>query len=73
MSGKKERFRNRLQELLQYAAEKDNVLSCDEVMDFFAEDELDGEEFDAILDCLDAHKITTFLLLHPLHYLHQVQ
>lgn len=58
MSGQKERFRNRLQELLQYSAERDNVISYDEVMDFFAEDELDGEEFDAILDCLDAHKIT---------------
>ncbi|MDO5410378.1 MAG: RNA polymerase sigma factor RpoD [Lachnospiraceae bacterium] len=57
MSGKSQRFRNRLQELLQYAAEKRNVITYDEVMDFFAEDELDGEEFDAILDCLDAHKI----------------
>ena len=58
MSGINQQFRNRLQELLQYAAEKNKVLSYEEVMDFFAEDELDGEEFDAILDCLDAHKIT---------------
>lgn len=58
MSGKDQQFRNRLQELLQYAAEKNKILGYDEVMDFFAEDELDGEEFDAILDCLDAHKIT---------------
>lgn len=58
MSGKSERFRNRLQELLQYAAEKGKVLAYDELIDFFAEDELNGEEFDAILDCLDTHKIT---------------
>ena len=58
MSGKSERFRNRLQELLQYSAEKNNTINYDEVIDFFADEELDGEEFDAILDCLDAHKIT---------------
>lgn len=57
MSRKKEQFRDKLQELLQYSAKKKNRLSYDEVIDFFAGEEFDGEEFDAILNCLDAHKI----------------
>lgn len=57
MSGKDQQFRKRLQELLYYSAERNNQIGYDEVLDFFADDELNGEEFDAILNCLDAHKI----------------
>lgn len=57
MSGKDQQFRKRLQELLYYSAERDNRIEYDEVLDFFADEELNGEEFDAILNCLDAHKI----------------
>lgn len=70
MSGKNQQFSDKLQELLQYAAEKGQKIFYDEVMDFFAADDLDGEEFDAILDCLDAHKIT---VENPVRELDDVQ
>ena len=57
MSGINQKFRDRLQELLQIAGKNDSHISYEEILDFFAEDDLNGEELDAILDCLDTHKI----------------
>ena len=57
MSGINQKFRDRLQELLQIAGKNDSHISYEEILDFFAEDDLNGEELDAILDCLETHKI----------------
>jgi RNA polymerase primary sigma factor len=50
-------FQDRLQELLLYSDKRNRKLEYSEIMEFFSEKEIDGEELDAILDCLEAHRV----------------
>ena len=50
-------FEEKLQQLLQEARKKKNVLEDQEVRNFFAADQLDSEKWDAVYDFLDANKV----------------
>ena len=51
------KFNEKLQELLSLAKKKRNILEYQEINDFFKELELDAEQFEKILDFLEAHNI----------------
>ena len=51
------KFSERLQELLAIAKKKKNVLEYQEINDFFRDMELDADQFDKILDFLEANNI----------------
>ena len=51
------KFSERLQELLAIAKKKKNVLEYQEINDFFRDLELDADQFDKILDFLEANNI----------------
>ena len=53
----KEKFQQKLKELLALAKKKKNMLEYQEISDFFAELHLDAEQFDKILDFLEANNI----------------
>lgn len=50
-------FEEKLQLLLAEAKKKKNVLEEQEVQNFFSEDNLDSEKWDAVFDFLDANKV----------------
>lgn len=50
-------FQDKLQDLLLYSDQRNHKLEYSEIMEFFSEKEIDGEELDAILDCLEAHRV----------------
>lgn len=54
---RKERFTVRLKELLDMAKKKKHILEYKEVNDFFKDLELDADQFDKILDFLEANHI----------------
>ena len=54
---KEEKFQAKLKELLALAKKKKNVLEYQEISDFFQDMELDAEQFEKILDFLEASNI----------------
>lgn len=53
----REKFQEKLKELLNLAKKKKNMLEYQEINDFFSELELDAERFEKILDFLEANNI----------------
>ena len=53
----KEKFQQKLKDLLALAKKKKNMLEYQEISDFFADMQLEAEQFDKILDFLEANKI----------------
>ena len=53
----REKFQERLKELLNLAKKKKNMLEYQEISDFFADMQLDAEKFEKILDFLEANNI----------------
>ncbi len=53
----KEKFQQKLKELLALAKKKKNMLEYQEISDFFADMQLEAEQFDKILDFLEANNI----------------
>ena len=56
-NGKEEKFTAKLQELLELAKKKKNMLEYQEINDFFHDMELNAEQFEKILDFLEAKNI----------------
>ncbi len=56
-NGKEEKFAAKLKELLALAKKKKNMLEYQEINDFFHDMELDAEQFEKILDFLEASNI----------------
>lgn len=52
-----ERFQEKLRDLLALAKKKKNMLEYQEISDFFSELQLDAEQFEKILDFLEANNI----------------
>ena len=50
----KEKFQQKLKDLLALAKKKKNMLEYQEISDFFADMQLEAEQFDKILDFLEA-------------------
>ena len=53
----KEKFQQKLKDLLALAKKKKNMLEYQEISDFFADMQLEAEQFDKILDLLEANNI----------------
>lgn len=53
----KEKFQQKLKNLLALAKKKKNMLEYQEISDFFADMQLEAEQFDKILDFLEANNI----------------
>ena len=53
----KEKFQQKLKDLLALAKKKKNMLEYQEISDFFADMQLEAEQFDKILDFLEANSI----------------
>jgi RNA polymerase primary sigma factor len=53
----REKFQQKLKELLALAKKKKNMLEYQEISDFFADMQLEAEQFDKILDFLEANNI----------------
>ena len=53
----REKFQQKLKELLALAKKKKNLLEYQEISDFFADMQLDAEQFEKILDFLEANNI----------------
>ena len=53
----KEKFQQKLKDLLALAKKKKNMLEYQEISDFFADMQLEAEQFDKILDFLEAKNI----------------
>ena len=53
----REKFQQKLKDLLALAKKKKNMLEYQEISDFFAELHLDAEQFDKILDFLEANNV----------------
>ena len=53
----KEKFQQKLKDLLALAKKKKNMLAYQEISDFFADMQLEAEQFDKILDFLEANNI----------------
>ena len=54
---KAEKLNQKLKELVEFAKKKKNILEYQEISDFFQKMELNAEEFEKILDCLESHNI----------------
>ena len=54
---RKEKFQQKLKDLLALAKKKKNMLEYQEISDFFADMQLEAEQFDKILDFLEANNI----------------
>ena len=52
-----EKLNEKLKELVEFAKNKKNILEYQEISDFFQKMELNAEEFDKILDCLETNNI----------------
>ena len=53
----REKFQEKLKELLSLAKKKKNMLEYQEISDFFADMQLDSDKFETILDFLEANNI----------------
>ena len=58
----KEKFQQKLKDLLALAKKKKNMLEYQEISDFFADMQLEAEQFDKILDFLEANNIDVLLI-----------
>ena len=56
-AGSQEQFQDKLRELLSMAKKKKNMLEYQEISDFFSDMQLDAEQFERILDFLEANNI----------------
>ena len=54
---KKAKFSEKLQQLLEIAKKKKNMLEYQEINDYFRDMELDAEQLEKILDFLEAHNV----------------
>ena len=54
----REKFQEKLKELLSLAKKKKNMLEYQEISDFFADMQLDSDKFEKILDFLEANYTT---------------
>lgn len=54
---KAEKLNGKLKELVEFAKKKKNILEYQEISDFFQKMELNAEEFEKILDCLESNNI----------------
>ncbi len=52
-----EKLNEKLKELVEFAKKKKNILEYQEINDFFQKMELNAEEFEKILDCLESNNI----------------
>lgn len=52
-----QQFHKCLQNLLLYSDKRQRKLDYQEIMNFFSDEEIDGEELETILDCLEAHQV----------------
>lgn len=52
-----EKLNGKLKELVEFAKKKKNILEYQEISDFFQKMELNAEEFEKILDCLESNNI----------------
>ncbi len=52
-----EKLNEKLKELVEFAKNKKNILEYQEINDFFQKMELNAEEFEKILDCLESNNI----------------
>ena len=52
-----EKLNEKLKELVEFAKKRKNILEYQEISDFFQKMELNAEEFDKILDCLETNNI----------------
>ena len=52
-----EKLNEKLKELVEFAKNKKNILEYQEISDFFQKMELNAEEFEKILDCLESNSI----------------
>ena len=52
-----EKLNEKLKELVEFAKKKKNILEYQEISDFFQKMELNAEEFEKILDCLESNSI----------------
>ncbi len=57
MEDNRQRFHERLKELLVYAKKKKNVLEYQEINDFFVDYELDSDQFDIVYEFLEANNV----------------
>ena len=57
MEEKAVKFSDKLQELLEIAKKKKNILEYQEISDFFRDMELNADQFEKILDFLESHNI----------------
>ena len=57
MEENKERFQEKMKELLAYAVRKKNVLEYQEIADFLAELELDESAIEHVYEFLEAHNV----------------
>ncbi len=57
MEEKAVKFSDKLQELLEIAKKKKNILEYQEISDFFRDMELNADQFEKILDFLETHNI----------------
>ena len=57
MASAQEKFQIKLRELLALAKKKKNMLEYQEISDFFSDMQLDAEQFEKILDFLEANNI----------------
>ncbi len=60
--GENDGFLEKLQKLLAEARKKKNVLEDREILDFFKDEQLDGEKLDEVYDFLDANKVDVLSL-----------
>ena len=56
-AAREERLNEKLKELVEIAKKKKNVLEYQEINDFFQKMELNAEEFEKILECLETNSI----------------
>ena len=59
----KEKFQQKLKDLLALAKKKKNMLEYQEISDFFADMQLEAEQFDKILDFLEANNIDVLRII----------
>ena len=57
MEDNRQKFHDKLKELLVYAKKKKNVLEYQEINDFFVDCELDSDQFDLIYEYLESHNV----------------
>ena len=65
MEDNRQKFHDKLKELLVYAKKKKNVLEYQEINDFFVDCELDSDQFDLVYEYLESHNVDVLRLATP--------